>query len=106
MLYQSYKKGHGENFVVIDSTANVSNRLGRIRRWLQERRTDLIYTALDQEQVIFLFFPLLSYFNFEMIKYGYIVATISYLVWIAFIKYPRQIRRILEEDRKADKVKK
>ena len=99
MGYQSARKGYDKRYVVTDTNAQSKISIGSIRSFLQKRRMDLIYTTLDQEKIVLLIFPLLSYFNFTMIKYGYIVGTVSYALWVALIKYPRQIKKILLEDR-------
>ena len=103
MGYQSGKKGYEKSYVVTDANAGAqftTGKLARMRNFLRKRRFDIIYTGLDQEVAAILIFPLLSYFSFELIKWGFIFAAFSYTLWVLIIRYPRQIKNILEEDRK------
>ncbi|HLD14994.1 MAG TPA: CDP-alcohol phosphatidyltransferase family protein [Candidatus Nanoarchaeia archaeon] len=93
MYYQSMRRGLTDRHMMGSSLD--SRKISKIRAFLQKRRVDLMYTTADQEQLIFLLFPLLSHLNFEFIKYGYILATVTYIVWMLLVRYPRQVRRIV-----------
>jgi phosphatidylglycerophosphate synthase len=77
--------------------------IGKFRNYLREKcRTDLMYSNMEQEAIMFFFFPILSiFFGLKFIEYGLIAGIITMSLWI-FFKYYRFFKKYwnLPYDRK------
>ncbi len=77
--------------------------IGKFRNYLKEKhRTDLMYSNMEQEAIMFFFFPILSvFFGLEFVEYGLILGIITMSLWISF-KYYRFFKKYwnLPYDRK------
>src|SRR3989344_318668 len=105
MMYRSGPDPELDKKMKIESNVKDLNKglIGKLRNYLRERcRTDLMYSNMEQEAIMFFFFPILSvFFGLNFVEYGLIIGIITMSLWILF-KYYRFFKKYwnLPYDRK------
>ena len=68
------------------STKEYSAKIGRIsklRSWLNKHRLELQICGTEQEHLMMTLFPIISFIDIKLIKYGLIIGAVMILSWIA-----------------------
>ncbi len=96
IMYRSGPEPEIKEKTRIESKVKDLNKglIGRFRSYLREEcRTDLMYSNMEQEAIMFFFFPILSvFFGLKFVEYGLFIGIITMALWILF-KYYRFFKK-------------
>lgn len=60
-----------------------TGKIGKLRSWLNKHRLELQICGTEQEHLMMTLFPIISFIDIKLVKYGLIIGTVMILAWIS-----------------------